>query len=105
MTTFESIYQKEFKHLEVIGYGAFGVVFRAKNILDNMEYAVKRIQFKNESEKKKIESEIKSLAQFSKCPHIVGYNRVWFETVKFDWQVSLWSLSAPGILLNNYLFL
>lgn len=40
---FTSRYELDFKELEFIAAGGFGVVYKARNILDNNEYAIKKI--------------------------------------------------------------
>ncbi len=40
-------YLLDFDHLECIGKGGFGVVFKARNKIDGCEYAVKRIYLPN----------------------------------------------------------
>jgi serine/threonine protein kinase len=76
--------------LEVVGSGAFGIVFRAVNKNDNKEYAVKRIQLKGNIDyyQIKVNEEIKSLVQLRNCAQIVGYHEVWYESVKIEFQVS-----------------
>ena len=40
-------YLSDFDHIECIGKGGFGVVFKAKNKIDGCDYAVKRIYLPN----------------------------------------------------------
>ena len=40
-------YSSDFDHIECIGKGGFGVVFKAKNKIDGCNYAVKRIYLPN----------------------------------------------------------
>lgn len=40
-------YQSDFTHMQCLGKGGFGVVFHAKNTLDECEYAIKRITLPN----------------------------------------------------------
>ena len=40
-------YQLDFEHETCLGSGAFGLVFQAKNKLDDCQYAVKRIRLPN----------------------------------------------------------
>lgn len=40
-------YYSDFEQLERLGHGGYGVVFTARNRLDDCEYAVKRIPLKN----------------------------------------------------------
>ncbi len=42
-----SRYQVDFEHETCLGSGAFGLVFQAKNKLDDCQYAVKRIRLPN----------------------------------------------------------
>lgn len=45
--TYTSRYQSDFKHVQCLGKGGFGVVFHAQNLLDECEYAIKRITLPN----------------------------------------------------------
>ncbi len=85
----------------LLGSGGFGVVFRALNLEDKMEYAVKRIQLGNENDKNKVREEIRSLAQLRNCAQIVGYNHVWYESVKIELQVSF----CNCIVIENQFFI
>jgi len=38
-------YENEFQELNIIGKGTYGSVFKAKNTLDNVEYAVKKVKY------------------------------------------------------------
>ena len=40
---FKSRFADEFECIEQLGKGGFGIVFRARNTVDEQEYAVKRI--------------------------------------------------------------
>lgn len=40
-------YLTDFEHTECLGKGGFGIVFRAKNKVDENNYAVKRITLPN----------------------------------------------------------
>lgn len=40
---FASRYELDFKEIGYIAAGGFGVVYKAQNILDNTEYAIKKI--------------------------------------------------------------
>ena len=58
-----SRYLTEFKTLQYLGRGGFGVVFEARNLLDGCHYAVKRIQLPNSEEaRKKAMREVKVTA-------------------------------------------
>ena len=45
---FSARYQCDFEHEKCLGKGAFGLVFQARNKLDDCQYAVKRIRLPNE---------------------------------------------------------
>lgn len=44
-------YQQDFEHMACLGSGAFGLVFQAKNKIDDRQYAVKRIRLPSRFEK------------------------------------------------------
>jgi len=41
--TLEKRFERDFEVIEKIGEGGFATVFKAKNLLDDIEYAVKKI--------------------------------------------------------------
>ena len=43
-------YESDFEQLACLGKGGFGVVFKAKNKLDDYDYAIKRITLHNRCE-------------------------------------------------------
>ncbi len=89
----QSNYRKEFKHVRVIGEGKFGaVVFEARDLKDNRNYAVKRIHIRENanSEKQLTVSDSKN------CPYFVAHYREWDEYAEFNHQVGFYA----GILIN-----
>ena len=47
LAEFKSRFADEFECIECLGKGGYGIVFRAKNKVDDQEYAVKRIALPN----------------------------------------------------------
>eukprot|EP00794_Sanderia_malayensis_P005317 gene5317-5986_t len=83
---FSSRYLSDFDHLECIGKGGFGVVFKARNKIDGCEYAVKRIYIPNcEEAREKVTREVKALAKLD-YPGIVRFYYSWWETPPKGWQ-------------------
>ncbi|KAI9564513.1 hypothetical protein GHT06_008252 [Daphnia sinensis] len=74
---FTSRYQLDFKEMEFIAAGGFGVVYKAHNFLDNMEYAVKKILIGPRSASKVLR-EVHLLSQLHH-PNIVAYKSAWLE--------------------------
>ncbi|XP_057371544.1 eukaryotic translation initiation factor 2-alpha kinase 3-like isoform X2 [Daphnia carinata] len=74
---FTSRYQLDFKEREFIAAGGFGVVYKAHNFLDNMEYAVKKILIGPRSATKVLR-EVHLLSQLHH-PNIVAYKSAWLE--------------------------
>ena len=72
--------------MDQIGSGGFAKVFKAKNLLDNIEYAMKKIVIKTKNkspleiinELEHILGEIRCFAKI-KHKHIVRYNHSWIE--------------------------
>ncbi|XP_068708899.1 eukaryotic translation initiation factor 2-alpha kinase 3-like [Montipora foliosa] len=84
--SFISRYLTDFEHELCLGKGGFGVVFQAKNKLDDCQYAIKRIRLPNCDEAlEKVRREVKALA---KLEHhgIVRYYNSWFEAPPVGWQ-------------------
>ncbi|XP_064630164.1 eukaryotic translation initiation factor 2-alpha kinase 3-like [Lineus longissimus] len=83
---FSSRYHNDFEHLKCLGKGGFGVVFEARNKIDECSYAVKRICVKNSEEaKEKVMREARALAKLDHVG-IVRYYQVWIETPPSGWQ-------------------
>ena len=73
--------------MRCLGKGGFGVVFEAKNKIDDIHYAVKRIQLpKSEDSRKKVMREVKFLAKLDH-KNIVRYFNTWIESPPSGWQV------------------
>mmetsp|Transcript_6709 Transcript_6709/g.17159 ORF Transcript_6709/g.17159 Transcript_6709/m.17159 type:complete len:520 (+) Transcript_6709:73-1632(+) len=64
-----------------IGRGGFGVVLRARNRLDGLEYAVKRVEFRSRRDGERALREAQAMAAIARaCPsHIVQYYCSWVE--------------------------
>jgi translation initiation factor 2-alpha kinase 1 len=75
-----SRYSSDFKELEKLGRGGFGSVFRAKNILDDNDYAIKKIIFKKESPEfcEKVLRETRVISSLNH-ENIVNYHSSWLE--------------------------
>ena len=79
-----SRYTSDFEELKEIGGGSFGRVYKCRHKLDKLEYAVKKIQIKNNSEcaKERALQEAYALATSSSLDdnsYIVKYNNAWIE--------------------------
>lgn len=86
LDSFHSRFQTDFNMLECLGKGGFGVVFEAKNIIDDCNYAIKRIVLpKNKQSRERVMREVKTLAN---CEHqnIVRYFQAWVESPPPGWQ-------------------
>lgn len=73
--------QTEFETLNYIGKGAFGDVLKVRNILDNRQYAIKRIPLssKNKQLYKKMTREVELLSKLNH-ENVVRYFNSWIET-------------------------
>ncbi|KAM7364322.1 pancreatic eIF-2alpha kinase [Cochliomyia hominivorax] len=83
---FTSRFQSDFDLQRCLGRGGFGVVFEAKNKLDDCSYAIKRITLPNKEESRiRVMREVKTLAN---CEHqnIVRYFQSWVEKPPPGWQ-------------------
>lgn len=79
----------DFDHLECLGKGGFGVVFKAMKKIDEVEYAIKRIYLPRcEEAKSRMTREVKALAALEH-PGIVRYFHAWWEAPPKDWQFEL----------------
>lgn len=83
---YQSRFVGDYDVLQVLGKGGFGVVFAAKNKVDDCHYAIKRIILPNRQEsRERVMREVKTLAH---CDHqnIVRYFSSWVETPPEHWQ-------------------
>ncbi|KAL3864427.1 hypothetical protein ACJMK2_006111 [Sinanodonta woodiana] len=81
-----SRYLSDFDHVQVLGKGGFGIVYEAKNKVDDCLYAVKRIEISHsETSKEKVMREVKALAKLDHMG-IVRFFNAWIETPPTGWQ-------------------
>ncbi|XP_050556278.1 eukaryotic translation initiation factor 2-alpha kinase isoform X2 [Spodoptera frugiperda] len=79
-------YETDFTSVRCLGRGGFGVVFEAKNNIDDCSYAVKRITLpRRESKRDRVLREVRALAKLDH-EHIVRYFNAWVEEPPPDWQ-------------------
>lgn len=101
---FPSRYLADFEPLQCLGKGGFGVVFEAKNKLDDRHYAVKRIQLpQRDSARKKVMREVKCLAKLDH-KNIVRYFNTWLEKPPAGWQEyhDAWWKENSDLPLSGY---
>lgn len=79
-----SRYSREFDEIHFIARGGFGSVYKARNKLDGIEYAVKKVNIKYRTMKRlfKHVEEVKTFASLNHT-NIVPYKTAWLEP-KFD---------------------
>ena len=83
---YSSRFMNDFDVTQCLGKGGFGVVFEAKNKLDDCNYAIKRIILPSKQEHRdRVMREVKTLAN---CEHknIVRYFQAWVEQPPSGWQ-------------------
>ncbi|XP_014383613.1 PREDICTED: eukaryotic translation initiation factor 2-alpha kinase 3 isoform X3 [Myotis brandtii] len=81
-----SRYLTDFEPIQCMGRGGFGVVFEARNKVDDCNYAIKRIRLPNrELAREKVMREVKALAKLEH-PGIVRYFNAWLEAPPEKWQ-------------------
>ena len=67
-----------FDNLSKIGEGGFGTVYKAKHLIDNQYYAIKKIPLDDSILSKNIVKEVRYLAVLSH-PNIIRYFHCWVE--------------------------
>ncbi|MBN3289920.1 E2AK3 kinase, partial [Polypterus senegalus] len=105
-----SRYLTDFEPVQCLGRGGFGVVFEARNKVDDCNYAIKRIRLPNrELAREKVMREVRALAKLEH-PGIIRYFNAWQETPPEGWQEEMdkrllkdasttdWPLSSPDQL-------
>lgn len=80
-----SRYHREFEELEFVAGGGFGRVYRARNKLDGIEYAVKKVTIKYRTIKRVL-THIAEVKTFASLNHnnIVPYKAAWLEPLLDD---------------------
>ncbi|KAM9330344.1 eukaryotic translation initiation factor 2-alpha kinase 3 [Gastrophryne carolinensis] len=101
-----SRYLTDFEPIRCLGRGGFGVVFEARNKVDDCNYAIKRIRLPNRKlAREKVMREVKALAKLEH-PGIVRYFNAWKEEPPELWQEQMdelwikdgstdWPFSSP----------
>ncbi|KAF6718318.1 Eukaryotic translation initiation factor 2-alpha kinase 3 [Oryzias melastigma] len=85
-TEYVSRYLTDFEPMQCLGRGGFGVVFEARNKVDDCNYAIKRIRLPNrELAREKVMREVKALAKLEH-PGIIRYFNAWQESPPEGWQ-------------------
>jgi len=81
-----SRYLTDFDPVVCLGKGGFGVVFEAKNKIDDCHYAIKRIVLPDSRESRdRVMREVRALAKLDHH-NIVRYFNSWMESPPPDWQ-------------------
>ncbi|QSZ30157.1 hypothetical protein DSL72_004677 [Monilinia vaccinii-corymbosi] len=79
---YRSIYHREWEQISLLGKGAFGVVYKVKHRVDDLECAIKKVVITPDQLRKvdtaALLSEVKALAEH-KHPNIVHYYGCWIE--------------------------
>lgn len=83
---FKSRYLTDFEPIDCLGKGGYGVVFEAKNKIDDCMYAIKRIALPNsQNSRDRVMREVKALAKLDHH-NIVRYFNAWLECPPAGWQ-------------------
>ena len=83
---FKSRYLTDFELVDCLGKGGYGVVFEAKNKIDDCNYAIKRIALPNSQySRERVMREVKALAKLDH-QNIVRYFNAWLECPPAGWQ-------------------
>lgn len=100
-TDYNSRFLQDFEPEKCLGRGGFGVVFKARNKMDDHSYAVKRIQLpRNDAARDKVLREVRVLAQLDH-PSIVRYFNSWSEQPPGGWQGSKDKMLFKGLSVWN----
>jgi len=89
-------FERDFENVKVIGSGSFATVYRAKNRLDQQEYAIKKTKKslpRGETRRREMLQEVQTLAAVaaseSTSPYIVRYFGAWIEDERLLIQTEL----------------
>eukprot|EP01052_Picozoa_sp_SAG31_P025892 SAG31_NODE_2302_length_5976_cov_5.112813_1_plen_1216_part_00 len=92
-----SRYAREFQEVRRLGRGGQGTVFVVENMLDGIEYAVKKVLLpRSDKERDRVLREVKSLAKLDHV-NIVRYYQAWIEQIAAeDVRATLSGLISPS---------
>ncbi|XP_011506315.1 PREDICTED: eukaryotic translation initiation factor 2-alpha kinase [Ceratosolen solmsi marchali] len=83
---FNSRYLTDYEPVDCLGHGGYGVVFEARNKIDDCNYAIKRIALPNSRySRERVMREVKALAKLDHH-NIVRYFNAWLECPPAGWQ-------------------
>ncbi|XP_066152820.1 eukaryotic translation initiation factor 2-alpha kinase [Euwallacea fornicatus] len=83
---FSSRFMDDFKLIQCLGKGGFGVVFQVKHRHDDCDYAIKRITLPNkEKSRTRVMREVKALAKLEH-KNIIRYFSSWVEHPPLGWE-------------------
>ncbi|XP_011166294.1 eukaryotic translation initiation factor 2-alpha kinase [Solenopsis invicta] len=86
VNNFKSRFLTDFEPIDCLGKGGYGVVFEARNKIDDCTYAVKRIALPNSQDsRERVMREVKALAKLEHA-NIVRYFNAWLECPPSGWQ-------------------
>ena len=71
---------KDFKIISTIGEGAFSVVYKARRLIDDKIYALKKVKMSHltQKEKQNALNEVRILASLN-SPYVISYKEAFFE--------------------------
>lgn len=86
-----SRYLNDFRELTILGEGSFGKVTKCINLIDGLEYAIKKTnkEITGEKEEETILKEVHALATLVDNPYIVRYYSSWIEEKRIFIQLEL----------------
>lgn len=94
---FQSKFLQDFEPVKLLGHGGFGVVFEARNRLDECPYAIKRIAVANsERAIQRVLREVRAMAKLDH-PGIIRYYHTWIERPPDGWQEEQDCLMLKGM--------
>jgi translation initiation factor 2-alpha kinase 4 len=95
----DSRYENDFEELELLGKGAYGAVYRARNRLDGRDYAIKKIRLSASAEND--DKTLREITALSRLSHqnIVRYVTSWIQAQDDDLVAP--STTDGGTLLSS----
>eukprot|EP00929_Paragymnodinium_shiwhaense_P108175 TRINITY_DN74500_c0_g1_i1.p1 TRINITY_DN74500_c0_g1~~TRINITY_DN74500_c0_g1_i1.p1 ORF type:complete len:667 (+),score=186.02 TRINITY_DN74500_c0_g1_i1:76-2076(+) len=96
-------FARDFDNKTVLGSGSFAVVYRARNLFDMQEYAVKKTKkplARGDQRRRETLQECVALATVDVCPYIVRYFASWLEDDRLFIQTELCDGSLKEVMLD-----